>query len=285
MKALYFLTATLLASVSYCQEIIPMEVTRSGHLMVKAKISGVEGNFIFDTAGGLHIVSSSFYKRIKAFSKDSSYLTAFRHTGERIDGPIYRFEKVAMGSIEQNNSWVGVYSGFDNQGFDGLISAKLIENQPLTVDIKNKQLIVETPKSVASRQGNIIPIVLHENRNRSLDIFFNLKVDGKYDALVEFDTGAGYSPVLLHSRYMQWSKLDTTQMEIRQSGTGFGKTEKTYFDKNKKLHILLPDTKVGGNPAIIFKSSLIYDGLVSHVILGEKIWTLDIPNRRMIVAP
>jgi hypothetical protein len=178
---------------------------------------------------------------------------------------------------------VGVYAGFDNQGFDGLISLKLIENQPLTVDIKNKQLIIESASSLAAKKGTEIPLLLHADRNRTLDIFMKVQIGKKYPAWVEFDTGAGYSPLLLHSRFIKYANLDTARMEIRQAGTGFGKTEKIYFDKSKQLHMHVTELNDGGYPNIVFKPTLIYDGLTSHVIFGDRSWTIDLPNQRLIV--
>lgn len=283
MKPSLIVFCSLIIYGSFAQSVIPMQVGKNGHLLVSGEISGVQGQFIFDTAAGLHVVSGKFFQKIKRHVRDSSYTTAFRHTGERLDGPVYFFDSVTLGSIKQNAAWVGVYEGFDEQGFDGLISAKLIEHQPVTVDVKKMQIIAESSESLEGRSGAVLPLLLHADRNRSLDVFIKVKIDNRYDAILEFDTGAGYSPLLLHTRYIGYAALDTTVMEIRQSGTGFCDVEKTFFDKTKRLHLSVPETGDGGYPNIIFKPSLIYDGLTSHIIFGEKTWTIDIPNQRMIV--
>lgn len=285
MRLLFTLVLTATFCIVKGQTILPIEISKSGHLYVKAKINGVEGNFIFDTAGGLHVVSNQFYQKIKSFGSDSSYFTAFRHTGERLDLPVHQVSKVSLGTIEQENAWVGVYAGFDKMGFDGLISLKLIEHQPITIDTKNKQFIIETTQSLSAKRGQEVPLLFHEDRDRSLDVFIKAKVGDNQIAFLEFDTGAGYSPILLNSRYIKYTNLDTTKMEISQAGTGFGKTEKIYLDKSKQLHLLLPDLNIGGNPNFVFKSSLIYDGLASHVIFEGKSWTIDLPNKRIIVYP
>ena len=101
---------------------------------------------------------------------------------------------------------------------------------------------------------------------------------------MEFDTGAGYSPLYIHARYMSYTGTDTTKLEIRQSGTGFGTTEKTYLDRTKRVHISVPGTAEGGYPNIVFKPSLIYDGLTSYIIFGDKPWTLDIARRRLYLV-
>lgn len=283
MKCYLSVLFTLSFLLGNAQSVVPIEIAKSGHIFVKATVNGVEGNFIFDTAGGTHVVSKKFYQKIKSAQIDSSYFAAFRHTGERLDGPIYQFREIKVGSVSQSNAWIGVYAGFDNQGFDGLISLKLIEQQPVTIDIKNKQMIIESAKSLSSKKGIEIPVILHADRNRSLDIFMKVQIGNQYPAWVEFDTGAGYSPLLLHSRYITYSNLDTTKMEIRQAGTGFGKTEKIYFDKSKQLNLYVTELNDGGYPNIVFKPSLIYDGLTSHVIFGDRSWTIDLPNQRLIV--
>jgi|JI8StandDraft_1071087.scaffolds.fasta_scaffold106304_2 hypothetical protein len=285
MRLFSALVFTITYSLASGQTTLPIEISKSGHLYIKATINGVEGNFMFDTAGGLHVVSNQFYQKIKLFKGDSSYFTAFRHTGERLDLPIHQFSKVSLGTIEQKNAWVGVYAGFDGLGFDGLISLKLIQHQPITIDTKNKQIIIETSQSLLAKKGQVVPLLLHEDRNCALDVFIKTVVGGKHTAFLEFDTGAGYSPILLNSRYINYANLDTTKMEISKAGTGFGKTEMIYFDKSNQLHLLLPDLNNGGNPNFIFKSSLIYDGLTSHVIFEGKSWTIDLPNKRLIVYP
>jgi hypothetical protein len=249
--------------------------------MIKAQVNGVEGNFIFDTGAGAHVVSRRFFEKVKSHVQDSSFFTAFRHNGERLDGPMYQVSGVTLGPIRQDNAWIGVYEGFDDMNFDGLISCKLIEDKIVTVDPKAKQLILETLTSLDKRKKTTLPLLVHEDRQRMVDIFIIVKVQEKYSAIMEFDTGSGYSPILLHSRYMHYAKLDTTAFDIRQSETGFGKKEKTYFDKTKQVLITVPGTNEGGKPNIVYKPSLIYDGLTSYIIFGDKAWTLDIRNRQI----
>jgi hypothetical protein len=283
---------TVLSILTFClilntpspgQKTIPIEISKNGHIMVKASINGVEGNFIFDTGAGLHVISGKFFQKISSQKRDSSYFTGFRHTGERLDGPMYLFEEVSLGSLTQANPWVGVYPGFDAMGFDGLISCKLIEDDIITVDPKGRQIIVESKESIVNRKKKEIPLLIHEDRDRLLDFFINVRINDTFDAIMEFDTGAGYSPLLLHSRYMHYAGLDTTAMEIRSAGTGFGTMEKIYFDKTKKVYIHVPGTDAGGKPNVIFKPSLIYDGLTSYIIFGDSPWTLDLASRRMYI--
>jgi hypothetical protein len=276
-----FLSLIYWGPIALAQTSIPITVSKNGHLMVKAKVNDIEGNFILDTGAGLHVISKRFYDKVKHHVIDSGRFTAFRHTGERLDGMIYQFKEVSLLPLSDSNAWVGVYAGFDEMGFDGLVSCKLIEDDIVTVDVRNKYLTVETRASIEAKIKSSIPLFVHDDRGRSLDVFIETRIDSIHRALLEFDTGAGYSPLSIHARYMAYTGTDTTALEIRQSGTGFGKTEKTYFDRTKKVHLSVPGTTEGGYPNIVFKPSLIYDGLTSHIIFGDKPWTLDIARRRL----
>lgn len=266
---------------SIAQTTIPLTIGKNGHLLVNARIGGVEGNFILDTGAGLHVVSNRFYQKIRQHVLDSNHFTAFRHTGERLDGMAYRFGEVSLPPLFDKDAWVGVYAGFDEMGFDGLISCKLIEDDIVTFDVRARQLIVETPSSIRSKVRRKIPILIHADRGKVLDVFIETRIDSTFTAIMEFDTGAGYSPLFLHARYMAYTGTDTTELEIREHGTGFGTREKTYFDRTKRVHLAVPGTTEGGYPNIVFKPSLIYDGLTSHIIFGDKPWTLDIANRTL----
>ncbi len=280
-KLLFVLILFHFVALANAQKTIPVTISKNGHILVKAKINNVEGNFILDTGAGLHVISNRFYQKVRQHVLDSSYFTAFRHTGERLDGMLYQFKDVSLPPLSHENAWVGVYAGFDEMGFDGLISCKLIEDDIVTVDVKNKQLIVESAATVEPKIKATIPLFIHSDRGRTLDVFIKTQIDSTHSAIMEFDTGAGYSPILIHARYIAYTGTDTTTLDIRQRGTGFGKTEKTYFDRTKKVHISVPGTTEGGYPNIIFKPSLIYDGLTSHIIFGDKSWTIDIANRKL----
>jgi hypothetical protein len=282
--SLIFLLGGLYCASVMAQTSIPITVSKNGHILVTAKVNDVEGNFIFDTGAGLHVISNRFYQKVRHLVLDSGYFTAFRHTGERLDGMMYRFKEVSLSPLSHSNPWVGVYAGFDEMGFDGLISSKLIEDDIVTVDVRNKQIIVESRASIERKIEAAIPLFIHDDRGVSLDVFIETRIDSTHRALMEFDTGAGYSPLYIHARYMGYTGTDTTKLEIRQSGTGFGNTERTYFDRTKKIHISVPNTSEGGYPNIVFKPSLIYDGLTSYIIFGDKPWTLDIPRRQLYLV-
>jgi hypothetical protein len=124
---------------------------------------------------------------------------------------------------------------------------------------------------------------LHEGHDWLLDSFITIQLDKKHNAIMEFDTGSGYSPFLLHARFMQYAGIDTTSLEIRNNSTGSGTREKSYFDKTKKVHTHIPNVTAGDFPYIVYKPGLIYDGLVSYLVFEGAYWTIDIPNKKLYV--
>lgn len=57
--------------------------------MVKAKINGVEGNFIFDTGAGLTLITKAFSDKIGKLHKQDGSFTGFRATGEKLTADLY----------------------------------------------------------------------------------------------------------------------------------------------------------------------------------------------------
>lgn len=103
LSVLVLLLRLVTFSQSPAHQEIPFEPLPSGHMLVKAKVAGVEGRFIFDTDGG-----------ITAFTKP--FLTKLPNTTAE-DG------------------------GFT--GIDGILSLKLLETQPFTIDLPGKMMLVQ----------------------------------------------------------------------------------------------------------------------------------------------
>src|SRR6218665_3618973 len=87
----------------------PIQILPSGHIIAKAIIDGKEGNFIFDTGGGINLFFNSFAKDLKQKST-YNFLTAYRATGERIDAPLFENDAVDFAGKKFTNV---PYSTFD----------------------------------------------------------------------------------------------------------------------------------------------------------------------------
>jgi len=99
-KSLIFLVLLLsICEVALAQTSVPVTITNQGHVMVKAKINGVEGNFIFDTGAGLTLITKKFSAKIKGLSKQDGGYTAFRATGEKLDADLFNASTLSVGSF------------------------------------------------------------------------------------------------------------------------------------------------------------------------------------------
>ena len=76
---------------------IPFETNESGHIIIKAKINGVEGKFIFDTGAGLNAVFTQFSHKLEN-KKTNNFFVAHRATGEELSVDLYN-----ANSMEINN--------------------------------------------------------------------------------------------------------------------------------------------------------------------------------------
>ncbi|MCT4288121.1 hypothetical protein HZP25_15545 [Elizabethkingia anophelis] len=57
----------ILALVSIALNItaqIPFQMNKNGHIIIKAKLNNIEGNFILDTGAGINVVFKNFSKKL-----------------------------------------------------------------------------------------------------------------------------------------------------------------------------------------------------------------------------
>ena len=104
MKVNYIICLLLLLPLySFCQSAnqdeIPFELLPSGHILVKAKVDNVQGNFIFDTGAGITVFTKTFFKKLTHTTLEDGGYTAFRATGERVDLNLYRVAGFEFGNL------------------------------------------------------------------------------------------------------------------------------------------------------------------------------------------
>ncbi len=108
----------------------PLPVLPSGHILLKARIEGVEGNFIFDTGAGLTVFTKTFFDKLKSVKKEDGGYTGFRATGERLDIDLYEVRDFEFGPLKKPVEEVSFLDA-NLGGIDGIIAIKLLEHQPL----------------------------------------------------------------------------------------------------------------------------------------------------------
>lgn len=253
------------------QEEIPITIFESGHILMPAAANDtVKGNFVFDTGGGIEVVSSNFFSRIESESIRVGIFTGFRSNGERIDLKIYQISNIKIGASTKDDVIIGVYPPLDELGIDGLLSSKFFESIPITIDFKNKILTIENKESInkISDIGTTIPLFVQKHGRMGLDIFIDVNINDSINILSEFDTGHGYYPTWVNSFYKDFLRDENL------SDTEAIVVDKLSLKGVENLKII--------NSQIELKNDLIYEGLIGTQIFNTGKLTIDIQNERMI---
>ena len=287
-KAILFLLSLFFVHFSFAQEIIPLTILNSGHIVFTAKVNGVEGKFIFDTGGGITILTNKFSSKLHDITKQDGVLTGFRATGERLNLNLYKINELSIGKFVDKNPIVSIID-VNLPGCDGIISLMPFQNQPFTLDLKNKILVLETHQSITKRKaaGETIKLYPDQNRGLSLTVFADFVLNNKKTLQFLLDSGAGKNSFWINSRYLSACGIDISDTAnvkkiIRKSE--FNKDAETIFYKAS-----VPELNIYGYPQIkkenfnaTFTEALIYDGKISINWLGDAV-TFDLKNRKMIV--
>lgn len=281
--------ALMATGKAMAQSPIPMDITPEGHLLVKATVNGVEGNFIFDTGGGLNAITRKFANRLQNLVKQDGGYTGFRATGERIDAELYTARDLAVGAYSNKAPVLAVIDA-DFGPIDGLISLINFRDQPFTIDYKNKKIYLETAAGMTARRKSgkaRIPLQLEDSREKSLDIFGYFTLGGKLHLQLLLDSGAGKDVFRFHSRYMAALAIDTRDtINIVRKGhrseidTSF--ISYTYTTKVARLSARNAPSVSVDNFRATFVDGLIYDGIVCINWLGDQL-TFDLAKKELIV--
>jgi hypothetical protein len=136
------------------------------HMMtLNANVRGHQGHFIFDTGGGITYISPSFAQTIGC--RPWGQLSGFVLTGQRLD--MARCDDLTF-AIDQRQFHAPIAGVFDLMKFmppdvpriDGSIGLDLFAGRAVTLNLADRTLIVESPRSLQTRikQGKEVPIRL-----------------------------------------------------------------------------------------------------------------------------
>jgi len=267
------------------QEKIPIDIISTGHVVVKAKVNGVVGKFIFDTGAGMTFLTKKYSDKLPGVKNLKRNYIGFRATSERVDMGLYQVDKISVGSFSKKNEDVGIMD-IDLFGYDGLISLNFFEDKAVTIDYKNKELILETAASLAFKKsiGNVISLQLKEDRDISTEIFAFFVLNKKDTLLFSIDSGAGQGNFKINSKYRSDCDVDTTKMHRFEHQSEFNSSLKDQFQSANVPALCLKDCPgiSINNFKSIFYPTLIYDGIVSTNWLGSAI-SFDLKNKEMII--
>jgi aspartyl protease len=212
-------TATFAATPANAPLVIELIPHPGGTLMMTmhATINGHEGNFVFDTGAGVSYVSPDFAHDVGC--KPWGKLTGYTLVGQRLD--MQRCDGL-MFDVRGQRFGASTSGVFDLMKFmppnvpkvDGSIGLDIFEGHALTLSLASKELIVETPVSLAARakRANQVPIrFVREAGGAALTVFVAVPtVAGT--AWMEIDCGNGGANVI-GKHLAELMKLDPNKKE------------------------------------------------------------------------
>ncbi|MDM1297150.1 aspartyl protease family protein [Empedobacter falsenii] len=276
MKRLIVALSLIISSQLYSQK-IPIQVLPSGHIIAKAKVDGKEGNFIFDTGGGINLFFDNFAKDLKQKST-YNFLTAYRATGERIDAPLYENDEVLFAG----KKFVKVpYSTFDMKldGIDGLISLQMFGDTDFIIDFNKNE--IELTDFSTMKNLKSFDIQLSTNADKSTDISTYITLNDNIKIQVLLDSGAGKDSFWLSDKLISTLKIDKTKLDLKEMKSEFNENVTTKFYRGNinsisNKYVTLKD------PKVVFVEGLIYEGKTSINWFGNKIG-ISLKNKKMYI--
>jgi hypothetical protein len=145
---LLFLTSLRAAETAL---VVPLESYGESQKILRAKINGREGAFLFDSGGGVTTVTPEFAEEIGR--KPWGKIVGFRMTGQRAD--MARCDDVMLetAGMREHLPIIGVFDLMSllppgASKLDGVIGLDAFANKSITIDLANKRIVIETPKAL-----------------------------------------------------------------------------------------------------------------------------------------
>lgn len=239
-------------------------------MTMHAKVNGQEGNFVFDTGAGVSYVSPEFAQKVGC--KPWGKLTGYTLVGQRLD--MQRCDGLTF-DVQGQRFGASTSGVFDLMKFmppnvpkvDGSIGLDIFEGHALTLSLASKELVVETPTSLAARakRAKQVPIrFVREAGGAALTIFVAVPTTAG-TAWMEIDCGNGGANVI-----------------------GKHLAELMKLDPNKKEPQLAHFFTAGGVPVdgmARVNDTLIMDGNIGTRFLIDWDLTLDLSKGQAWLAP
>ncbi|WP_312555204.1 aspartyl protease family protein [Empedobacter brevis] len=276
MKKIVSLFSIILVTQLFAQK-IPLQLLPSGHIITKATIDGKEGNFIFDTGGGINLFFENFAKDLK--QKESyNFLTAYRATGERIDAPLFKNEEVNFAEKSFRKVPYSTYN-MTIEGIDGLISLQMFGETDFIIDFNKKE--IELTDFSKNEKLKSFDIQLTTYADKATDIFTYITLNDNYTIQVLLDSGAGSNSFWISDKFIKTLQIDKTTLEISEKKSEFDENIVTKFYKGTISSIANQFVTLK-DPKVTFVEGLIYEGKTSINWFGNKIG-ISLKNKKMYI--
>ena len=237
---------------------------------IDVAINGVHGQFVFDSAGGVTMLSPDFARRVGCTPKGR--LVGYRMTGDPIDAQRCDGLALDIGGARWTSRSVGVFdvSPFLAPGQtapDGNLALDVFENRVVTLDVAHNALIVETEASLPARIAGAVQLPARLSREaQGASLSVNVGVPTP-DGLAWFELDSGNGGSVLVSKHLAASfRLDPAAQGPQQ----------LEMDVAPAVHLSI---------ARAFTPDLIIDGNLGMPFLSHYVVTLDLAHERVWVKP
>ena len=252
---------------------IPFTEVNGGLIQVQGSVDGESPvPMLVDLGAGVDVLSSALGRRLVLVK--GKYVS-LRLSGERVDLPIGTIVSLSLNGVRLDAPNVGIWSGLDGMGVQGLISATAFRDIATTFDFRNHQIVIEDAQSFPERVRTAvrIPLILQDDLSIALGLFAKFDFGNGKTGLCEIDTG---------SQGIMIDKSLAPSLGVNLSDSGLQRVRAATGDQVKARISTIglegaPETNLS-QPVVTF-ANLIYDCNVGNAFWAGRIFTLDLRNR------
>ncbi|MEP7212987.1 MAG: hypothetical protein ABI791_07925 [Acidobacteriota bacterium] len=255
------------ASPAGSAHVIKLQRFRKALWTVNVTVKGKEGDFLFDTGGGVTLLTDEFLKGVPC--KFWGRNTGYNMFGQRGDGAHCDDVQIDAGGVALTPVNIGKFDFGDrfagDKAPDGLLSLDAFDGKAITIDQQAATITVETPQSLKQRVKNMkeLPFrVSRECSGRCLSVFLGVPTaDGM--TWLTLDSGAG-GVSLIAKDYAKSFGLDPE-----------AKGQQLKFDVAAGVPVDSP----------VMVADMIMDGNLGQPFMSRYVITIDLKNSRLWLAP
>ena len=248
-------------------QVIKLERFRKALWKVHVTINGVPGDFLFDTGGGVTLLSNDFASKIECRYWGRN--TGYNMFGKRGDGPHCDGVQLMAGETALTPVSVGQINFGDqfpgDKAPDGLLSLDAFDGKAITIDQVAGTLTIETPASLAERVAHMTELPMRLVRDcsaRCLNAFVAVPTPHGLTWLI-LDSGAGGVSLI-----------------ARDYADAFGLDSAKKMGQQLRVDVA-PGVSVD-SPVMI--ADMIMDGNLGQPFMSQYVLTLDIERGRLWAA-
>jgi hypothetical protein len=267
----------MLPSTAGALERIPF-TNEGGLVKVQGTVNGEPVPMLVDLGAGMDVLSQRVGSH--AVNVTGKYVS-LSLTGQRVDLPVGTVVSIALGEFRLNSATVGIWKGLDGTGIDGLISAVAFRNVTTTFDFRAHELLLEDAVTFADRKRFAvrIPVVLQDELGIALSVFARFDFGNGQSGLCVVDTGT--QGIMIDRRFAAKLGVNLGDPALKRASTPLGEGVAASIPS---LTLAGDPTTAMQRPNVVFED-LVYDCNVGNQFWDGRVFTLDIPERVIYMAP